>query len=84
MGFGLDARLPASSVRRLGGWAAERLSGSRALGLWVGVSVRHLGFSGQAAAYYISLAARQVASLPSGAIYFSHECRFSGFFLTAS
>ena len=27
MGFGLDARLPASSVRRLGGWAAGRLGG---------------------------------------------------------
>ena len=28
MGFGLDARLPASSVRRLGGWAAGRLGSS--------------------------------------------------------
>lgn len=54
---------------RLGGSCGVGLSGLW-VGVGVGVSVEHLGCSGQAAAYCINLATRQVASLPSGAIYF--------------
>ena len=72
MGFGLDARLPASSVRRPGGWAAGRLG------------VDHLASLGRPQRTASALPHDKSLPCLVALSTCSHECRFSGFFLTAS